>query len=274
MSLFLTSSRTWAPGAGGGGGGGAFALRAGNSLRLGPAGRLFARGGSAASSTGVASAAQPSPGGGGSGGSIVLQSARLTEISGLIDVRGGAGGTFNRSSSVLAAPNGGNVVIAGGDGSSGFVRLEVPGTPATSLLAGMQPAPTSDNVGTLQETDELVACRSKFYSTGLIFGPEFARYEIYATVDGVPQVFSDDPAVSTVPAGPGAPVRALFQAAQLDLVTLQPIEFSPWRTGVRTSSTQEGINTDARNGFRFQLLIDRTLGTTITIDRVVVVYRV
>ena len=93
-------------------------------------------------------------------------------------------------------------------------------------------------------------------------------------VDGLPTVFSDDPAVSSMPALPGAPVRALWQSATLDLVTSQPIEVGPWRTSVRSSQTQTGIASDGLNGFRFMLMIDRTLATTITIDSVIVLYRV
>ena len=109
----------------------------------------------------------------------------------------------------------------------------------------------------------------------LIFGPQFARYEIEATVDGVAMVFSDDPAVSNLAAGVGAPIRALFQGANLDLVTgevLDPV-MAPWRTSVRSSFNQTGMASDGRNGYRFMLFVDHTLATDVTIDRVVVVYR-
>ena len=274
--LTIALARVWAPGGGGGGGGGALALRAGDSLTLGAAGSVLAFGGNAASASGVTSSSSPAPGGGGSGGSIVLQSGRAIDLAGLLDVRGGNGGVFNRfaNGSPNQVPLSAAVVIEGGDGSPGFVRCEVPGTPNVGLLATMQPAAIPDNVATLTELDDTVAFRTKFYSTGLLFGPEFARYEIHATVNGVPMVFSDDPSVSTIPAGPGAALRAQFQAANLDLLTGQPTEVRPWRTSVRSSAGETGIASDGLNGFRFRIIQDRAIAQTVTIDRVSVYYRV
>ncbi|MFY9341556.1 MAG: hypothetical protein WAT39_03645, partial [Planctomycetota bacterium] len=221
------------------------------------------------------------PAGGGSGGSIVLQSGRQVEFVGAlgsISVVGGTGGVFNRSASGspggTSPPGGAIVQIAGGDGSPGFVRLETPTLPALSQLASMQPAANANNLGVLTERDDLVVCRSKFYSTGLIFGPEFARYEIRGTVDGVPFVLSDDAAVSPQAATIGAPIRALFQGAQLDLATNEPLQIGLWRTSVVSSSTQTGIASDGLNGFRFLLLADYSTGSVITVDKVVIVYRV
>ncbi len=162
LSLNLLPDK-WTPGAGGGGGGGGIALRAGNSLRLAPGSKVLAFGGSAANSPpGGTSTAQVAPAGGGSGGSVVLQSGRLTDIGGLIDVRGGTGGTFNRSAS--APPSGTNppqgvvLGIEGGDGSDGFVRFEAPTAPPLSALATMQPPPVAANVAALTERDDLDAC--------------------------------------------------------------------------------------------------------------------
>ncbi len=276
MAIGLPSvTDKWISGAGGGGGGGAVALRAGNSLRLGPASKVLANGGAAPGSSGSAAGAQAAPAGGGSGGSIVLQSGRIIDLSGLIDVRGGNGGVFNRQAGTGGLPPAGaSVQISGGNGAPGYVRLEGPTLPPLSSLSSMQPVATTDNLGVLNERDSLVTSLSKFYSTQLIFGPEFARYEIYGSVDGVPFVLSDDPAVSTQAAQVGSPVRALWQAARLDLATNEPLEIAPWRTSVRSSSTQTGIASDGLNGFRFQLLADYSLGLVITIDRVVVVFRV
>jgi hypothetical protein len=276
MSLGIGGNDRWICGMGGGGGGGAIALRAGHSFRIGPGAKVLAIGGPAANSTGVTSGAQAAPAGGGSGGSIVMQSGDLAEINGLIDVRGGLGGVFNRTAGPNngAPPAGAAVQIAGGNGANGFVRFETTTQPTLAQLATMQPPPVPDNVGVLAERDPLVACTSKFYTTGQIFGPEFARYEIYGTMDGTPFLLSDDPAVSTQEARPGAPVRALFQAAQLDLVTNEPQEIGVWRTAVRSSATQTGIDADSLNGFRFQLLADYALGSVITVDKVVVVYRI
>lgn len=274
-AIGLTSvTDKWISGMGGGGGGGAMALRAGRQLRIGPAAKLLANGGSAPNSIGSTSQSVSAPAGGGSGGSIVLQSGNTTDITGnLIDVRGGSGGTFNRNTGSTLPPAGATVQIQGGNGQAGYVRLEAPTTPALSQLVSMQPAATLANVATLTERDDFVACRSKFYSTGLIFGPEFARYEIRGSVDGVPFLLSDDPAVSTIPAGPGAPVRARFQAAQLEIGTNNVLTLGPWRDAVRTSGAVTGIASDGLNGFRFMLIADYAFGNTITLDEIVVVYR-
>ncbi len=274
--LTIALARVWSPGGGGGGGGGAVGLRAGDSLTLATSGRVFANGGSAASISGVTSSSSPAPGGGGSGGSIVVQTGRAIDLSGVLDVRGGQGGVFNRSAngSPNQVPNSAAVEIRGGNGSTGFVRCETPGSPTTALLANMQPAAVPENVATLVEVDDTVAFRSLFYSTGLLFGPEFVRYEIHATVDGVPMLFSDDPAVSTIPAQPGQALRALWQAASIDLVSGAVSDIRPWRTQVRSAGGQTGIASDGLNGFRFQITQDRTVASTVTIDRVAVFYRV
>jgi hypothetical protein len=68
-------------------------------------------------------------------------------------------------------------------------------------------------------------------------------------------------------------VRVLFQAANLDTVTGEVLEIRPWRTSVRSSQMQTGIASDGLNGYRFMLFFDRTFATTLTIDRIVVVYR-
>lgn len=273
--LTVHSFRRWTIGGGGGGGGGAIALRAGGSLRLGPLAKIIATGGSTPNQAGLTGTSLPGPGGGGSGGSIVLQSGGLVEIDGSLDVRGGTGGDWNRSAtgSPSVVPNSAAVHLAGGSGSRGFVRLEAPGTPTTALLAGMQPPPVPQNVAPLVERDDLVGLRSTFYSTGLIFGPDFTRYEIHAIVDGAPVVFSDDPAVSNVPAQLGAPLRARFQAATLDVSSGQVLAIGPWRDSVRTAGPQVGIQSDGLNGFRFSILFDSTLAQTLTIEKVVVVYR-
>ncbi|MBX3461920.1 MAG: Ig-like domain-containing protein [Planctomycetes bacterium] len=275
--LALHLVRTWSIGGGGGGGGGAIALRAGHQLRLAPGSLVRASGGSVTvGPTGITTNAQPAPGGGGSGGSVVLQSGNLVEVSGVVDVRGGTGGVFNRfaNGSPNVIPNSASVQIAGGDGSPGFVRLEAPGNPPTTLLASMLPPPVPQNVGTLLDRDDLVSVRSLFYSTGLLFGPEYERYEIYAEINGVPVVFSDDPAVSNTPAQQGAALRVLFQAATLDPVTGLPTEVRPWRTSVRTFGNQTGIASDGLTAFRFALLVDQTLvdAEDVRVDRVVVYY--
>ena len=275
-SLSLSLARTWAPGSGGGGGGGAMALRSGRSLRLGPAGRLLAVGGSAFDYVGQSAGAQVAPAGGGSGGSIVIQASGATELIGSIDVRGGEGGFFSKQGGTGVGPNSGIVEIEGGDGGAGFVRFEKETTPDLAELANMQPAANADNVGQLQALDDVISLRSLYYSTNLIFGPEFARYELEATVDGVPMVFSDDPAVSPMVALENTtPVYVKFQAANLDVVTgevINPLP-RPWRNFVRSVGNEPGIASDGFNAYRFMLFVDRTLATNVTVEKLTVVYR-
>lgn len=267
----------WAPGAGGGGGGGAIALRAGRRLGLAPAARILAHGGSAANSIGATGSVQACVGGGGSGGSVVLQTGRLLQLDGAIDVRGGSGGLFQRQAGASngAPPAGAAVVIQGGHGAAGQVRLEGPDTPSSTQAAGVLPAATAASFGPLAERDPLVVCASRHYSTGLAFGPEYVRYEVRGTVDGAPFVYSDDPAIAATPAtsGVGAVVRVLFQAAQLDLSTGEALQSGPWRAAVRSSASVTGIDAEGWNGFRFRLFADHTLGADISVEELVVVYR-
>ena len=274
-TLSLNVAPGWAPGAGGGGGGGAIALRAGGLLRVAPDAKVLANGGTALDYVSLTSSAsaQVAPAGGGSGGSIVLQSGGVGEIQGEINVEGGQGGFFRRQGASGIFPQAGVIEIQGGDGSPGFVRYELPTAPDVGDLLTMVPAATADNVGPLEEADALVSMRSLYYSTGLIFGPAFSHYKIEATVDGLPVVYSDDPSVSNLEAGPLAPVRVLFQAANLDIVTGEVLATRPWRSSVRSSSTQTGIASDGYNGYRFMLFFDRGLATNVTIDRLTVVYQ-
>lgn len=290
---FLPSTfQPWAPGAGGGGGGGALAVRVGRALLLGPAGRIAATGGNTPGATGVSSTAQAMPGGGGSGGAIVLQAGRGftgsdngIELQGALDVRGGTGGVVNRGAQGSSLPpNGASVVVAGGNGSPGFVRCEFPGTPTTAVFGSIQPPATSDNVGPLAETDNLVVFQSTWYSTMRPFGPEYARYEIRAYIDGSPvaTVFSDDPAVSTLKAETGQALRAFFQNANLDLVTGLPAPLlgetqptiRPWRTQVLSSGPLTGIASDGLNGYRFALVVDRGVASSVVVESVKVFYRI
>lgn len=267
VNLSLLNSTGWAAGCAGGGGGGAIALRAGNLLRVVSTARILANGGSAPNDTSAAAALSPvvAPGGGGAGGSVVLQTGRDYQVLGTIDVRGGSGGISIRSGSTLTGQS------RGGKGGDGFVRLEAPSTPPLTALATMLPAAVADNVAELTEEDPLVSVMSRFYTTGLGLGPVYFRYEIHATVDNLPVVFSDDPAHGT-PAQAGAALQALFQAARVDLGSGEVLELRPWRTGVRTFGNQVGIASDALNGFRWLLFMDRTVSSNVTIQKVVVVF--
>jgi hypothetical protein len=203
----------------------------------------------------------------------VLQTGGTVDIQGSINVEGGSGGYFQRQGSSGFGPIGVIVKVQGGNGSSGFVRLEAPIAPPLSQLSNVSPAMTSQSLGALTEADDLISLRSSYYSTNLIFGPAFSHYEIEATVDGQPVIFSDNDQVSLIAAGVGAPVRALFQAADIDVITGAVLGVRPWRTSVRSGPNQIGIASDGLNGYRFMLFFDQMLATSVTVDRVVVVYR-
>ncbi len=288
FALRVSSASTpiaWAAGAGGAGGGGAIALCAGDELVIGastPAGaqnaQVTAKGGkcSAAPLT-PASVSQAAPGGGGSGGSVVLQSGRVASVIGLVEVLGGVGGTINRST-LQGPPAGANVSTEGGTGATGFIRLELPGSPTISALPNALPPATSVNVAPLTEQDDRSGFRSNFISTGQPFGPDYLRYEIYALVDGVPRTFSDDPAVGQAASfgGPSfAPIEARFQAATMDPLTnqIEANSIRPWRVTVRASQ-DPSLADDGLNSFRYQIVIDRSTGQTVVIDKVKVIYRV
>lgn len=277
QALFANNFITaWVPGCGGAGGGGAMALVAGDTLMVTANAQVLVRGGSAGRNESSISVGQPqsAPGGAGSGGSLLLQSGRLTDLPGLIDVRGGSGGYLNRQTTVQP-PDGGRVVIAGGDGSPGFVRLEVPTNPLPALLPNVQPPPGPNNVGQLTEQDDRAGFMSKFYSTGQPIPPEFARYVIEARVNGNPVIYSDDPAVpgSIGPARFGqAPIQAYFQSVRFDLGSGEPdlTTLRPWRENVGFFNNSPGLS---ENGFRFSIVLDRTVGQTVEIDKVSIYYR-
>ncbi|MFO1078280.1 MAG: hypothetical protein U1E73_11220 [Planctomycetota bacterium] len=268
-ALAINVAPSWAAGCGGGGGGGALALRAGDAIDLATSAAVRANGGTAANAL-AGGTSYPAPGGGGSGGTIVLQSGRVVSLTGTIDVRGGLGGSYNRTAGP-PAPIGASVQIAGGNGGDGFVRLELPGTPTTALLPNMLPAPVAQNVAALAERDDIASATSRFADTRLSPGPRYLRYEIAAVVDGVPMLFSDDPAVSTLPATTGMPLRAWFQAARLG-ANGQVLETRAWRTAVRSQVGVAGIDGDGLGAFRFRIAQDRTLATTVVVQRVSVVF--
>jgi hypothetical protein len=257
----------------GAGGGGAVALRAGGLLRVAASGRVTAEGGHAIDSTGEGQLG--APGGGGAGGSVVLQSSGTVELLGAIDVRGGTGGTFERfaGSGNGAPPAGARVEIRGGNGSPGFVRLETPTMPPLSHLAGAQPPAGAQNLGVLGERDPLVALTSTWYTTGQLLVPEYVRYEVHATVAGVPIVFSDDPGVGQA-AIAGQAIRVLFQGAEILPGAAVPLRIGDWRAFVRSTAGAVGIDADSwANSYRFRIVADHGLALDTVVTKVVVVYR-
>jgi hypothetical protein len=272
-SLSLSLARSWASGAAGGGGGGAMALRAGDAVYMLPGSRLLAKGGNARDYIGTSASAQVAPGGGGSGGSILVQAVNPSIWQGDISLAGGKGGIFKRTGGSGIGPVGGVVEIRGGDGSPGYLRYEVQSfVPQPALLGVVEPPATSQNVGQLLEVDDTVSVRSKFYSTNLACSPKFVRYELDATANGVPTVYSDDPAISPLAAGLGAAVRVMFQAGNANLVTGEVQPIGPWRKSVRSAPGISGIDVDGGNAYRFMLVADRNVASTLSITRMAVVY--
>lgn len=271
-TLSLNVARSWASGSGGGGGGGAIALRAGRTVTVHAGARVLATGGSARDYIGVSAGAQTAPGGGGSGGSVLIQAVSATQSQGEINVSGGFGGTFRRQGGAGIGPSGGVVEIKGGDGGAGYIRYETAVAGSPLMLPGAIPAATSQNVGSLIETDDTASMRSLFYSTNLACSPKFSRYELDAVINNTPMTFSDDPAISPMMAVFGAPVRVLFQAGQADLLTGVTVPVGPWRESVRSAPGKSGIEVDGGNAFRFMVVADYTLATTVQVDRVAVTY--
>jgi len=273
MSLSISTARSWAPGAGGGGGAGPIVLRVGRQIDVDAQGAIESVGGSAADNgPGTAAGPQVSPGGGGAGGSVVLLCDGTTNLAGDIDVRGGRGGRFSRTAGGGFPPNGGIVTIEGGDGGQGFVRLETSAGPQLSDLSTVTPPATTDSLGMLAEQDTLVSTRSRFYATNTPCGVYFLSYELHATVDGVPVVYSDDPEISPLQATAGAALRVRFQAGDVDPLTGDTLSTGPWRATVASTPTQAGIGADGLNGYRFVLVVDRALANTVVVDSMTVRY--
>jgi len=167
---------------------------------------------------------------------------------------------------------GGVVEIQGGAGGAGYVRYETILGAARVQLGTVIPVATQQNVGVLLEVDDTSSMRSRFYSTNLACSPKFVRYELDVVISGSTVTFSDDPTVSPLVAGFGAPVRVLFQAGYNDLISGVTVPIGPWRETVRSVPGQSGIEVDGGNAYRFMVVIDRTIATGSLIDRLAVVY--
>ena len=108
--------------------------------------------------------------------------------------------------------------------------------------------------------------QSRWLDTGELFSPDFLYYFLEAEVDGVPVTYSDDQTrfPGTCLAGPGEPLVLQVQGAILDLVTGEPHPqtIRPWRLFVwkeGASSGQLGLIDDSPTGYRFQIVLDRTV---------------
>ena len=96
-------------------------------------------------------------------------------------------------------------------------------------------------------------------------------YKLYV---GGAFVRSESGRVYPVAGADGSTVR-VAQASRMDLSTGEVDAFDPlvrpWRTNVRG---QSGLGADARNAFRFLLILDRTLGQTVEIQSLKVIINV
>jgi len=263
------TSATWRSGGGGGSGGGAVGLRVGGGMLIGGSGGIVATGGStqASASNGFAV-----PGGGGSGGSVVIQCSEVPLQSGLIDVSGGTGGT------VL----GGFIAMqsTGGDGAPGYFRIEAPEDPPTAesqaaLWAGnTNPPPALRNLAKLTERDATTGVQSLYFETNQIFPPEYVRYEISATVNGVAVRYSDDPNVGSL-ASSSEPIEFLIQGASTGITgQIDPTTATPWRhyVGNQYAPVGESLADDGGTGFRWLLLFHQS--DNVVIHSVTVYLRV
>jgi hypothetical protein len=256
----------WKSGAAGAGGGGAFSARVGWNLQLGANSLISARGGSGFDS--VNASLYPASGGGGSGGTILLQVGGTPICNGILDVLGGSGGSHNAASFATE--------IRAGDGSSGLLRLEVVGTPDRTLIGTTRPAAVDKNVARIlaTEVDRLTGQRSRWYSTNVVFPPEWVRYEVQARVNNTPIVYSDDPSRGRLAAA-GEAVQFLVQGANLDSSgNPRQNETGPWRRYVGSfSSTELSLHSDGRLSFRFLLIYDRAVASSIQVTSVKVMFR-
>ncbi len=262
---------SWRSGGGGAAGGGAVAVRAGRDLSVSDTGAIDASGGS---TTGMAGVLAPTnayavPGGGGSGGSILLQVGQRIDQDGGLDVAGGsAGTTFGPPAATMEA--------RGGAGGRGQVRVEVAGGGAASLIGSVTPASgPGTSIAGLVDRDPVVASQSLWIGTQQLFPPEFLRYELDAIVDGVPITYSDDPTVGVL-ATDGQPVRLWIQGAQYDPGgNVDPTTVSGWLryVGGFAPAGEVVLDTADATVLRFQLLFDRGLAQSVSVQELRVFYR-
>lgn len=268
----ISQRRPWVGGAGGSGGGGACLFVVGGSLTVESSGVIASRGGGGNRYTNFRDKGPPSPGGAGSGGSVVLMVAGTARQRGTLDVSGGP-----ENQLIHPQFNMFNVDTRGGAGGFGYVRLEGPLTPSVSAL-GTVLGPTSldaTNVGRLSDVDDQVGFASLYYSTRQVFAPRFLHYVVRARIGNTDVVFSDDPTRFNPANQPGAPLRVLFQGALVNPSTNQPEGTpGPWRDFVNGDGPRAGasINQDGATGFRFMMLVDRTVESQVRVQSVEVFF--
>jgi len=290
FAALSSSIGKWKAGGGGSGGGGSFVLRGGSHVVMSSSASLIAKGGSGYQINGdnpntpvVELVTQPTswgvcaPGGGGSGGTFLLQASRDLVFNGLIDTSGGSG-CFTGSISPPTL----NVASQAGDGAIGFYRLEAAGTISVTGGNAFVPAyVAANNQGVLIDRDEASGQVSLWRGTGLVFPPDWERYELEVDIDGdgiVDVTFTDEvplPAGAMGPAlDPLGPVTIKFQGARLNSTTNEPLENTagPWRDYINENAGQS-LNSDAVTAFRFQILFNTRDYPDAVVKRLLVVAR-
>lgn len=286
----------WKAGGGGTGGGGALVIRAGRSLNIQAAAAIQARGGDGAILNGdnpitttnpdqitqAGSFGVPAPGGGGSGGSVLLQADRDIVVEGAIDARGGLGSRTARAIDAplpLIQPTVAQVDLRGGDGATGFYRLEARGTVSVTGTSNVPVFDANANRGPLVDRDSVSGARSTWRNTGSVFPPTWLRYELQVDTDNdgiVDRIFSDDPSVpnSVGPANdPLGPVVVRFQGARVNAANEpDPATIRLWRDFI-SDAGGIGVNSDAATGFRFELLFNNTQFPNAVVRRLTVFVR-
>lgn len=271
----------WHAGGGGGGGGGALGLAIGRDLIIGPDGSLESRGGGGVvygTGAQIQENGPPGPGGGGSGGSVVLQVGRFVQNDGAIDVRGGAGAKIDGlwfAGSLAGFGFFWPLQSSGGDGASGYVRME--GESAAALTPGTvlgPPSLTSDNLADLQESNDQTGFRSKWYDTGFDFPPKWDHYEVLARIGGQEFSFTDQSEGFNPATRENSPaLQFLIQGAILDPQT-GDVDGSPgpWRSFANSDDGKGSLNLDRSRAFRFMFLFDRAVESDLEILDVKVFY--
>ena len=299
----LSGQERWRAGRSGAGGGGAFGMRIGRTLTITPSGRIIADGGSAGISAGSFNALTQTyvgvrqdkivaVGGGGSGGSVFLQVALQMDNTGHISSAGGTGGqNFGQTNEAVF----GGFIAKGGDGGSGLVRVETSLDPDPALYPTGSTTPGTLSVGSLLpwDRDDMVTVRSHWYVTSLEFAPDFERYEIVALVDGVRRVYSDDPEVGDpdtpiydadfagLAAGSTSPLRFTIQGAQVQGDTSGNLGPKPNTlvsaymslVGPFDDLNKQSLFYAGATGFRYEVLLDRSLGQNVEIESIKIFWR-
>ena len=155
--------------------------------------------------------------------------------------------------------------------------METVGTLDKTRLGTTIPAAKDSDVQQLVDQDQLVGMRSIWYVVNLTNPPKFARYEIQAKVAGNPVVYSDDNTVGTLAARGSTPIILLVQGAQVRKSPSGPIEpipntVKPWRSYVGPFVAGQSLAGDGATGFRFTLILDRSFGKTVEVQKVTVFY--